>query len=179
LWTTQGESYRKKGEFSNAKLCLQTALKLKQKLRHSSLAIPTYIQLGLLYFDLGDKQQAQTTLKQAVSLGEETKDNLRLMSALISLGDCYLYQGMPLKARNQYEVALVIPNTHSYELHQWDILMKLAATCEQDNPKLYRKYVEKFHQLSLKLWKGGERNMSLNERLRNSKLLLDAEPPDA
>jgi transcriptional regulator with XRE-family HTH domain len=87
LWTTQGESYRKKSEFPNAKLCLQTALKLKQKIHHSSLAVSTYTQLGLLYLELNDKQKSQTILEQAVTLGEETKDNPRLMSALIALGD--------------------------------------------------------------------------------------------
>jgi tetratricopeptide (TPR) repeat protein len=86
LWTTKGESYRKKGEFANAKQCLKTALKLKEKINHSPLAIDTYTQLGLLYLELNDIQKSLETLKQAVILGEETTDNLRLMNALIALG---------------------------------------------------------------------------------------------
>jgi tetratricopeptide (TPR) repeat protein len=177
LWTTKGESYRKKGEFANAKQCLKTALKLKEKINHSPLAIDTYTQLGLLYLELNDIQKSLETLKQAVILGEETTDNLRLMNALIALGDCYLQQEQLNKAHRQYENALSIAKTHSYNQHEWDILMKLAATCKQSNPEHYLKYVEQFHQLSIKLWKGGKKNMTFNERLNIFKLHLDAEPP--
>ncbi|MCH5584913.1 tetratricopeptide repeat protein [Shimazuella sp. AN120528] len=177
LWTTKGESYRKKGEYSNAKHCLRTALKLKDKINHSPLAIDTYTQLGLLYLELNDLQKSLETLKQAVKLGEETSDNVRLMNALIASGDCYLHQEQMNKAHHQYENALAIAKTHSYNQHEWDILMKLAATCKQSKPDHYLEYVEQFHQLSLKLWKGGKKKMTFNERLNVFKLHLDAEPP--
>jgi tetratricopeptide (TPR) repeat protein/DNA-binding XRE family transcriptional regulator len=177
LWTTQGESYRKKGSFANAKQCLKTALKLKENIQYLPLAISTYTQLGLLYLELKDIQKSQKTLKQAVVLGEETKDNLRLMSVLIALGDCYFQQEKLSTAQIQYENALSIAKTHSFTQHEWDILMKLAATYKQDNPDLYGKYVEQFHQLSLKLWKGGKKSMNINEKLETF-ILLEAEPPE-
>lgn len=118
LWTTQGESYRKKGLFANAKLCLKTALNLKEKIHYPFLAISTYTQLGLLYLELNDFRKSQITLEQAVTLGEETKDNLRLMSALIALGDCYLHQQQLTNAQKQFEIALTIAQTHSYIQHE-------------------------------------------------------------
>lgn len=99
------------------------------------------------------------------------------MSALIALGDCYLQQKQWTKAQHQYESALLIAQTNIYIKHERDILMKLADTCK-NNPNLYRKYVEQFHQLSIKLWKGGERNMTFHINLETPKH-LEAEPPDA
>ncbi|WP_156877653.1 helix-turn-helix domain-containing protein [Shimazuella kribbensis] len=177
LWTTKGESYRKKRSFANAKHCLKTALKLKEKIQYLPLAVSTYTQLGLLYLELTDIQKSQKSLVQAVELGKETKDNLRLMSALIALGNCYLQQQKLTKAQCQYEMALSIAQTHSYTQHEWDILMKLAVTCKQDNPDLYGKYVEQFHQLSLKLWIGGEKSMTFHQNYRIP-IHLEAEPPD-
>jgi tetratricopeptide (TPR) repeat protein len=177
LWTTQGESYRKQKSFANAKHCLKTALKIKERIQYRSLAITTYTQLGLLYLELNDNQKSQTILNEAVTLGEETKDNLRLMSALIALGDCYFHQKQLTKAQHYYEAALSIAKTHSYFQHKWDILMKLAATCKNDNPDLYGKYVEQFHQLSIKLWKDGVKSMTFHQNL-GTPMHLEAEPPD-
>ncbi|MXQ53278.1 tetratricopeptide repeat protein [Shimazuella alba] len=101
LWTTRGESYRKKKEFINAKQCLKTALKLKQKIRYVPLTISTYTQLGLLYLELNNNQKAKTTLEQAVGIGKETKDKPHLVNALIVLGDCYLQKEQYTQAKKQ------------------------------------------------------------------------------
>lgn len=100
LWTTLGESYSRQGNVSKGEICFQTALKLIPKVRRKYLIVSTQLELGVLHLQKGDAKTAEKILLEAVQLGHETKDSFRLIKALSSLGDCYIFQGLMSKLNN-------------------------------------------------------------------------------
>lgn len=153
LWSILGDSYAKKGLYSNAEICYQSALKLENKIRGKHLTITTYTQLGLVYLDLGNAKVAQTTLEEAVERGKRLNDDYRLVKALMALGHCLLKQSQDLKALKHFKESLHLAKKHSFDLLKFDILLEITDICKRNNLPSYQDFMDEFQQAAVQLRK--------------------------
>ncbi|WP_168188676.1 helix-turn-helix domain-containing protein [Thermoflavimicrobium daqui] len=175
LWTVLGSSYIYLEQWNKAEQCLQSALRLKERIKKEYLLISTYTQLGKLYSTTGKVRVAIHTLEEAVRLGKQTNDAFRLCEALEVLGDCYLRKDKNKKAKKSYEEALYIAEQHALKVQARNILLKLACCCQKSDPENYQKYIESFFQMHIQLQERREIAMKLENQIDSLKLHSD--PP--
>nr|WP_255724555.1 tetratricopeptide repeat protein [Shimazuella soli] len=177
LWTTLGTSYNHLGEYQMAMKCFQTASSLEGKIQRKFLSATNHYQLGLLYFEEGDIDRAEETLRKALKISKEENDVLNLCESHLGLAKCKRKQNMTSEAIQHYEQALQIAEQHSFRTQQRDIALELTKFYEHKNSKEHFKYMTIFYQNSL-LLNGGDPKMTTKLQPLTTERIFEADPPD-
>ena len=161
LWSILGTTYKKMGDFEQAKCCLKAAEKLEKNVQNKAFTGHTYIELGRLYFAEGETVQAKKLIQKGLKLCK--KDVIKYIYGLCSLAECY-EQEKPKEAISLYEQALEITKQYQLEQQQQKILLRLAMVTEPINVVKYNHYLEAYYKISVKLenQRKGEQQLKYN-----------------
>ncbi|MDQ0417180.1 tetratricopeptide (TPR) repeat protein [Croceifilum oryzae] len=142
-----GESHAKLGNLDMATRYYQLARCLESKISKGYVAISTYTNLGILQMKQEQYADAEQSLRTAVCLGEEQKDDYRLCQALRALGELYYHIKKDKKATKNLEQALAIANTLSIDIEAAHLLMLLSKLSLRSKDMEQKKYIDQFLQL--------------------------------
>jgi tetratricopeptide (TPR) repeat protein len=149
LWTALGSIYLQLGNFKEAESCFLAALEMKERIKNEYLIVNPYSELGILYLKLGKIEEAISRLETAVQLGRKTNDALRLIMALIYLGDCHSHQKSYSKAYDIYKEAHELSHQHQFTYLQKDIVLRLIQCCQHVDKERYPIYIDELVRLEL------------------------------
>ena len=114
-YNTLAISYQRQHDFSTALDYHQQSLAINQRypdIRQERIAA-TYVNLGMLYKEMGDAEQSAQYLTQAIEIDQQLGNALNLGGIHSNFGELYLQEELPTKALESFETAL------SYLLPDW------------------------------------------------------------
>jgi tetratricopeptide (TPR) repeat protein len=148
--TSLGKIYTLKKEYSEAEEWLKFALQLKTEVKRAYLfAVDTYTQLGILYMTLEQMDKALKHLKEAVSLGEKSKDGVQYYYAIIALADYYMKLNQFNQAIPLYEKAIDQAKKQTLSIIDPDIYAKMSRCYQTSDPIKSQKYMDKYLKIKL------------------------------
>jgi tetratricopeptide (TPR) repeat protein len=173
LWTTLGSIYKEKKQFHLTKICLQTALNFKDKVKKAFLVAQNYTELGSLYLLENKVDEAQVVLEKA--LKTKTTDVVSLCDTFETLGTCFLQKGNIREAIKQWEKARDLAAKHSLRLHEYKNTLKLTRHYESINVIKHKENLKRLFQLDEVM--GGD-TMSQQVEAIIDPINLAGDPPD-
>lgn len=145
LWTTLGECYCRQEKLNQAEFCFQTALSMKKEIKEEYIIILLYLKLGNISRQRGNTEQAFEMYTNAYKIAETSRDQVRFIETLITLGDYLIQTGKEIEAKKLYlrglQIELVTPE------QQGQLYMRLAKCSCKNNKEEYYYYLDKFYQL--------------------------------
>jgi hypothetical protein len=111
----------------------------------------TYTQLSKLQIKQGKWSEAQDMAEQAVAIGRETGDLIRLVAALNTLGDCMFLLKEYDQATAYYQEALALSKQQADQKNVHDTLRNLARCLKKTDKTAYTKHIEEYFEVDLLL----------------------------
>jgi tetratricopeptide (TPR) repeat protein len=178
LWTTLGSTYKQMGWLEMAKKCLKTASQLEGLTRNKLMKGYNYTELGLLYLEEENFQDAKKNLERAVKICKQEGDAVRYYHALLAMGKYWEVQGDMGQAVQWFEKAFLIARDNSLLEQEKNISLVLAKVSEGNIMK-HRKYLDYYYKISVRIMeKGAGVSMNYNKQEQEiPKHVKMAEPP--
>jgi tetratricopeptide (TPR) repeat protein len=178
LWTTLGTSYNQLGHFNLAMKCFQMATNLEGKIQRKFLSATNHYQLGLLYLEEDDMEQAEEELHTAMKISKQENDLLKLCESQFGYARCKLKQNLHKNAIEHLKEALQLATKHSFRTQQRDIALELTKFYENRDSEKHYKYMTIFYQNSL-LLNGGDTHMATTKlQSQTTGRIFEGDPPD-
>jgi tetratricopeptide (TPR) repeat protein/transcriptional regulator with XRE-family HTH domain len=105
-----GWCHARLGEYEQALSCTEQAIALHQELGKRESEACAWDSLGYAHAQLGQRDEALTCYRRAITMFRELGDRFNEADVLTHLGDFQLAAGEPARAREAWQLALVILN---------------------------------------------------------------------
>jgi tetratricopeptide (TPR) repeat protein len=177
LHTTLGLVQHDEYQHTEAITSFQTAHQLWSQVGNVEGMARTRHNLGLTHLALGDWPQAESSLRSAITLYEQTRSRLYLAIASMDLGNVYLEQGRPEEAEILYRQARGVMEGSAYSRGLAQVFNNLGMACaRQEKWSL----AEEFFGRSIALWRQlGEPVSQANAEDNLAEVYLDQAKWDA
>jgi class 3 adenylate cyclase/tetratricopeptide (TPR) repeat protein len=117
------------GNNSSAIEVLEQCLTVVRQLNSPPLAAPILRNLGVAYYWMGQRSQAQACYKESLSIDERIGNIAGIIIANDNLGLVYLLNGDYPVARNCFQIALRLAEEHNMVQRMANVLVNLGFLC--------------------------------------------------
>ncbi|SDY38139.1 helix-turn-helix domain-containing protein [Thermoactinomyces sp. DSM 45892] len=133
LMSSLGEVHTRLGSLSTGQKYYELAQKLEGKIANKTLIITSYTNLGEIYLQRNDLDNAKKTLepllKSIERMGEES-EGYRLCKALVLVGEIYYQLNKYKKAKVYLESALELANEYGIDEIKQSIIVLCVGICK-------------------------------------------------
>jgi tetratricopeptide (TPR) repeat protein len=147
-----GSIYLKQGKYKLALECFQLVLDMDVERKSPRRHADAYTYLTSLYTTQHDWSKAEECIENALLIGREFNDEVRLIKILIISGVCTKKQEKYENSISFFKEAVKLCDKHGYLEHKYTAVYELAGCFDKiDNRKEFSQWAEELYFLQRKL----------------------------
>jgi tetratricopeptide (TPR) repeat protein len=146
LLVTIGTIYKAMRKPVQAENTFRKALLFSPKVKNKALPIEAYNELGYLFMEQGQLEQAAKAFDNAMAV--EADDDRRKCKTMLGVGDLLLKQGKHLGASKPYHQALELAIKTRMKKREFDATLGLVRSYKHTDKEKYYIYLERLEQVA-------------------------------